>query len=120
MPKIKKKFITLMEIMIVMVLIALVMGVIAYNARGSLEEGKRFKTKQGIERIETILNLEIAKDPSKQENISTSWEEIIKQSPLVKDPNSLILDGWGKKYIVNVNKGAVEVTSESLPKSEAR
>jgi type II secretory pathway pseudopilin PulG len=111
MQKIKKRYITLMEIMIVMVLIALVMGVIAYNARGSLDEGKKFKTRQGIERIETILNLEVAKDPTKLSTITTGWEDILKSSPLVKDAGQLAVDGWGEKYTVTVTDNVIEVTS---------
>ena len=54
----KKRYITLVEMMIVMFLIAMITGVIAYNYTGSLEEGKAFKTKAGIQKIETILALE--------------------------------------------------------------
>ena len=49
--------------MIVMFLIALITGVIAYNYRGTLEEGKAFKTKAAMEKLETILSLEIANHP---------------------------------------------------------
>ena len=52
--------------MIVMFLIALITGVIAYNYRGTLEEGKAFKTKAAMEKIETILSLEIANHPDEK------------------------------------------------------
>ncbi len=48
MKQYKRRYITLIEIMIVMFLIALITGVLAYNYRGSLDEGKAFKTKTGL------------------------------------------------------------------------
>ena len=75
----RRRFVTLIEIMIVMFLIALITGVIAYNYRGSLDEGKAFKTSAAIDKIETILNLEIAKNPALRDNISNNWKELIEE-----------------------------------------
>lgn len=112
---IKKSYITLIEIMIVMFLIALITGVLAYNYRGSLDQGKVFKTKAAIEKLETILNLSVAENPGLNENITEHWREVIKDSPLVKNPNDLIYDGWGKEYRVEKNSdGQIEVYSDSL------
>lgn len=109
-----KRFVTLIEMMIVMFLIALITGVIAYNYRGSLDEGKVFKTKAGIDRLETILNLEAAKDPSFMRDVSGQWEQKVKNSALVKDADSLIYDGWGDKYDVSPDqeKGGIKVISK--------
>lgn len=110
--KIKRRFVTLIEMMIVMFLIALITGVVAYNYRGTLEEGKVFKTKTGIEKLETILNLEIAKNPELGKSIKSNWQGIVLNSPLVHDPKALILDGWGQPYDVDTDEnGAVRVTS---------
>jgi hypothetical protein len=111
--KIRRRFVTLIEIMIVMFLIALITGVIAYNYRGSLEEGKAFKTKAGIDKIETILNLELAKNPGLRNGISNDWIEIISSSPLVHDPRALATDGWGEPYQVEIDADTqgVKVTS---------
>lgn len=111
-PIVKRRFVTLIEMMIVMFLIALITGVIAYNYRGSLEEGKAFKTKAGMEKIEMILNLRVAEDPDLLENIEAQWQEVIRGDPLVKDPNSLIRDGWGKPYDVNVENNVIKVRSQ--------
>lgn len=109
---IKRRYVTLIEMMIVMFLIALITGVIAYNYRGSLEEGKAFKTSAGIKKLETILNLELAKNPAIKEGVSTSWKQIVESSPLVQDAKALEYDGWGEEYRVSVNDdGAVEVNS---------
>lgn len=106
-----RRYITLIEIMIVMFLIALITGVLAYNYRGTLDEGKAFKTKTGIERLETILNLKAADDPSFIQN-SDSWKEVVKSSPMVKDPDALIKDGWGEDYQVSHEDGAIKVRSQ--------
>ena len=108
----KRRFVTLIEMMIVMFLIALITGVVAYNYRGTLDEGKAFKTKAGIEKLHTILSLAVADDP----NINLSgegWKEFIKTSPLVQNPSALIKDGWGSDYTVNYdqNTGNVTITS---------
>ena len=73
----KRRCITLIEIMIVMFLIALIAGVITYNYRGSLDEGKAFKTKAAIDKVETILNLSVADDPSLMDHISSEWVKVI-------------------------------------------
>lgn len=96
----QKRFITLVEMMIVMFLIAMITGVIAYNYTGSLEEGKAFKTKAGIDKIATILALSAAE--SDIESVKDKWQTYVKESPLVKNPDELIKDGWGFPYSVNI------------------
>lgn len=110
---VKRRFITLIEMMIVMFLIALITGVIAYNYKGSLDEGKAFKTKTGIEKLQTILNLEIAKRPDLRKEINTHWRAIVESSPLVHDPQALEKDGWGDEYHVEYDeqKDSVSVNS---------
>jgi general secretion pathway protein G len=111
----KKRYITLIEIMIVMFLIALITGVIAYNYRGSLDEGKAFKTKAAIEKVETILNLRASEDPHLQDSITSPsvWQDIIKHSPLVSNSNALLKDGWGGDFTVTIDtSGAIRVHSQ--------
>jgi general secretion pathway protein G len=111
----KKLEITLIEIMIVMFLIALITGVLAYNYRGSLEQGKVFKTKAAIEKLESILNLAVAENPELNDSIEENWKDIINKSPLVKNPKDLELDGWGKPYQVErTPDGYIEIHSDGL------
>lgn len=117
---IKRRFVTLIEMMIVMFLIALITGVVAYNYRGSLDEGKAFKTKAGIEKLETILNLEVAKNPQLHEKISSEWQSIVVGSPLVHDPKSLIRDGWGDEYQVSLSSETDAITVHSKKFEEYR
>lgn len=111
---IKRRFLTLMEIMVVILLIMMITGVIAYNYSGSLEEGKVYKTKLGIEKVQNVLNLAVAKDPDLLDNISTDWKQVIAKSSLVQNPDALARDGWGNFYQVEVEDGRIIVYSKRL------
>ncbi len=108
----KRRHITLIEIMIVMFLIALIAGVITYNTVGSLDEGRAFKTKTGIEKLETILSLKVAENPEAMNDMETKWQEYVTASPLVQNPKALIKDGWGQDYKVTVEGSSIKITSE--------
>ncbi len=110
--KYKRRFITLIEIMIVMFLIALITGVLAYNFRGSLDEGKAFKTKSAIERIETYLNLAAADDSDLMNHVESEWQNVIKESPMVQNPDALLKDGWGGEFSVTVENNIITVRSQ--------
>lgn len=112
--KIKRHFVTLIEMMIVMFLIMLITGVIAYNYRGSLDEGKAFKTRAGIEKVETILNLAIAQNPSLADGVEGNWTQIVESSPLVQNASVLTKDGWGAPYEVTMEDGRVQVFSRAF------
>lgn len=109
----KKRYITLIEIMIVMFLIALITGAVAFNLRGSLDEGKAFTTKTSIEKIENILNLRLSEDPNLAGSISHDWQDIIRNSPMVGNPNALLRDGWGQPFNVSADdRGVIRVQSQ--------
>lgn len=108
---VQKRFVSLIEMMIVMFLIALILGVVAYNYRGSLEEGKAFKTRVGIEKIEDSITLALSKDPTLIHDVSSNWRDIILNDPIIKDPRAMLYDGWGEEYQVNVEDGTVRVSS---------
>lgn len=109
-----KRQVTLIEMMIVMFLIALIIGVLAYNYQGALEEGKAFKTKAGMEKIQTILTLSVSQNPNAADNLESNWKELIRQSPLVQNPDDLIRDGWGEDYQVSYENGKITVSSKRL------
>lgn len=112
MHKKKRRLITLIEIVIVMFLIAMITGVVAYNYTGTLEKGKAFKTEMGIERLTTILNLAVSENPGVVNEVQGRWQEIVRSSPLVNKPDELINDGWGNPYQVGVDEdGNIHVTS---------
>jgi prepilin-type N-terminal cleavage/methylation domain-containing protein len=111
----KKRAVTLIEMIVVMLLIATITGALAYNYKASLEKGKTFKTKEGISRIKTILQLELVDNPeAKADNMINTWPEIVKNSPLAG--SDLTKDGWGDPYHVSYNSatGDFEVTSDHV------
>lgn len=117
----KRKRMTLIEILIVMAIIAMIGGALAYNYRGSLDKGKAFKSKQGIEKIESILTLMIAEDPSLINQVESNWAQVISESPLVSNAKDLVKDGWGYDYEVYIdNSGDIEVISPGLEIYEKR
>lgn len=114
MKKITKRYLSLIEIMIVMFLIMMIMGVVAVNYRGALDQGKAFKTEVGIQKIEQSLEFAIAQNPNLVDDVSSDWQGILKNDPMVKDNGSLNRDGWGEEYQVSVSDGKVTVTSRKL------
>lgn len=108
-----KRHVTLVEMMIVMFLIAMIVGVIAYNYTGSLDEGKAFKTKTGMEKIHTILDLHFAVNPEDRDSIESKWKSVIEGSQLVKNSKELIKDGWGQEYKLSLNSNdEIEIRSD--------
>lgn len=123
----KKRSITLLEIMIVILLIGIIGGVVSYNLKGTLSRGKAFRSEIGAKKLEDILNLEIdlgrinaidvcGKKPEKRQRLL----QAVKESGLVseKDASAFILDGWSLPFIVEkiVGQNSVRVRSESLEK----
>jgi prepilin-type N-terminal cleavage/methylation domain-containing protein len=98
----KKRALTLLEIMIVIVLIGLIGSVIGFNMKGSLDEGRAFKTKQAQEQIKDILMLEVARGTPIEEVVEKR-QKYLANSGLVKDPKGFLNDGWGKEFDVKVN-----------------
>jgi type II secretory pathway pseudopilin PulG len=99
--------------MIVIFLIGLIGSVIGYNMKGSMDEGKAFKTQQAISQMENIFELQIAKgaDP---EYVSLNVEHHLIDSGIVKSPKKLMKDGWGKKFdfIYDEATGVIKIVSE--------
>ncbi len=109
--KAKKRFLTLIEMMIVMFIIAMITGGLAYRYVGSLDESRAFKTKVAMERLSGILNLKLADDPEFLSNMST-WVDVVEGSPLVNNAKDIMNDGWGNKFQVDRdNEGNILVTS---------
>lgn len=108
----KRRYVTLIEMMVVMFIIAMLIAVLGYNYRGTLEEGKAFKSKAGIERLETILSLAVAENSNLLDDLEGNWQDIVKRSPLVSHPEALIKDGWGQEYKISVEDGIIVVRSE--------
>lgn len=109
--RVKRQFLTLIEMMIVMFIIALITGGLAYRYVGSLDESRAFKTKVAIDRVSGILNLKAADDPTFLDRAGSAWQTVIETSPLVANSKDLIRDGWGQIFQVEVNDDTINVSS---------
>ena len=65
--------------MIVMLILGLISGLFMFNMKGSLEEGKAFKTEQASQQIQEIFSMQIAMgvDP---ESIQKEPELVLKNA----------------------------------------
>lgn len=110
----KKRPLTLLELMIVIVLIGLIGSVIGFNMKGSLDEGRAFKTRQGQEQVRDILMLEVARGTPVDEVVEKRLQ-YIQASGLVKRPEDFLKDGWGIEYEVRARaNGEISVRSPRL------
>ncbi|MCE5294235.1 MAG: type II secretion system GspH family protein [Chlamydiales bacterium] len=101
----KKRAVTLIEMIVVMLLIATITGALAYNYNASLNEGKAFKTREGISRIKTILALTLAENNElSPSELESSWKNYVEGSPLAGKSKDLLTDGWGKPYDVHLEE----------------
>jgi len=107
---------TLFEIMIVIFLIGLIASVIGYNMKGSLDEGKAFKTRQAKEQIHDILLLEYANNSQSVslDEIARDAERYLTAAGIVKNPKELLKDGWGKPFKITAIGSDLKITSQAL------
>jgi len=113
----KKRAMTLLEMMIVIFLIGTILSVIAYNMKGSLDKGKAFKTEQAISQIKDILELEAANGKRPDTYDPENVKRILKESGLVKNPDKLMEDGWGQPFQIEMDDlGNLTVESERYNK----
>jgi len=121
----KKRAITLLEIMIVILLIGLIGGVVSYNLKGTLEKGKAFTSEEGARKLEDILNLEIQQGSKTAQEIAhdkSSDRALVKQcilnSGLISQQQvaKFLKDGWGEFFNIKKIRGEnqVVVTSRKL------
>lgn len=103
MKKKGKKGLSLIEIMIVMLILGLISGLFMYNMKGSLEEGKAFKTEQASQQIQEIFSMQIAMGVN-PELVQKEPELVLKNAKMFKDPKSMLKDGWGVSYKIEVSE----------------
>ncbi len=106
---------TLMEIMLVILIISLIGGVIGYSMKGSLEEGKAFKTQQAISKVYELIQLRIA-ETGDIEEICNNIEKELEKTGLVKRVKELLKDGWGSKFEIKKIKDEITIKSKNLEK----
>lgn len=103
MKKLRKKYLTLVEMLIVIALIGIIASALAVNLSGGLRKGQEFKTQQGKKKIKNMLYYEISQKMLSTKEAVDQWQEIIEHSSL-RDKDTkieeLIQDGWGEEYEV--------------------
>ena len=119
----KRHPITLLEVMIVVLLIGLIGGVLSYNLKGTMERGKKFRTEQGIARLQEILELEIERrgntiDVKKLVGTTDTQyvKDIVEESGFIP-PNKIdefLLDGWKEPYIITETNHGIHISSYRL------
>jgi len=98
-----KRALTLVEIMVVIMLITMITGTVAYNYGKSLDKGREFKTKEILARVETILNLAHANgelDPAAGD-FEERWKQVVSNSPLVKSGSNFLRDANNREVKVH-------------------
>ena len=108
----KKYAMTLLEIMMVIFLIGLIGSVIGYNMKGSLDEGKAFRSKHGADRIYDTLSLEMSKGATAQE-VADNPKMYLKNAGILKDVDKLLKDGWGEPYAITVIRQGRDISIRS-------
>lgn len=109
-----KRPLTLLEIMIVIFLIGLIGSVVGYSMKGSLDEGKAFKTRQAAEQVHDILLMEIGAGYDRDQVIQNPKQFLVRAG-IAKNPDHLLKDGWGKPFeIVAHGASDLKVVSKAL------
>lgn len=105
----KKKYsMTLLEIMIVIFLIGIISSVVGYNIKGALDRGKEFKMEMAQKKIRDILMMEAAKIHS-IELVVNNPLRYLRLSGLVENPQELLKDPWGEKFIIEKDKNGSNI-----------
>ncbi len=115
----KKRTLTLLEIMIVIFIITIITGAIGYNMRGTLDKGRVFRTEQGKEQLHDLLLICLASvEKADAETIAKNPAFYLKQSGLAKNPKQLVVDGWKIPFIITPtrDKSDFNIRSEGLEK----
>jgi type II secretory pathway pseudopilin PulG len=110
----KKRALTLLEIMIVIFLITLITGTIGYSMRGTLDKGRAFRTERGLEQLHDLLLICLAEsDKATAAEIASAPSEHLKQTGLAKDPKGLVLDGWKEPFKITVTANGTDFNIKS-------
>ena len=119
--KMKKRALTLLEIIIVIFLISLITGAIGYSMKGTLDKGRAFRTKQAIQQLHDLLLMCVA-EGDKINEVVKEPERSIRRYGLAKNPSQLVEDGWGNKLVVKLDESKTDfvITSSALNDYETK
>lgn len=93
----RKSYITLLEIVMVVIMIGMITSVIGINMRKSLERGKAFKSEQGSREVYDHLMIQLIEGTT-IDNILQNPKEVLSHNDFGKNPDTLMVDGWNELY----------------------
>ncbi|SYX09404.1 Tfp pilus assembly protein FimT [Chlamydia poikilotherma] len=99
----RKQSITLIEMMVVITLIGIVGGALAFNMRGSIQKGKVFQSEQNCAKVYDILMMEYATGGASLREIVDQKESVLEGAAWCKDGKKLLKDAWGEDIVVKLN-----------------
>jgi len=113
----KKRALTLLEIMIVIFLITLITGAIGYNMKGTLDRGRAFRTEQAETQLHDLL-LICLEEGVKPDDLVKDPAMYLKKYNLAKNSEKLVQDGWGTNFVIqyNQNKHDFKISSPTYRK----
>jgi general secretion pathway protein G len=106
-----RRSLTLIEVMIVLFLIGMVISVLTYSMKGSMDEGKCFKARQRALQIEQLLTMVAAQTNDSLETVASNPVSYLERSGMVKKGQEFMTDPWGKQMIVTVEDNQIMVRS---------
>lgn len=108
----KRRCVTMVEMLIVIALIGIIGGALAYNLGGGLRKGQEFRTEQGKKRLKNILYYEIYERMRDPAVVAESWIEYVEGSSL-RDRSmpleDIITDAYGQEYEVAFDEESGEI-----------
>lgn len=117
----RKQSITLVEMMVVITLIGIIGGALAFNMRGSLQKGKIFQTEQNCARVYDVLMMEYASGNLSLKEVIANKEAILEDFAWCKEGKKLLKDAWGEDLLVKMNdKGDDIVVFSKKVRNEQR
>lgn len=111
----KKRALTLLEIIIVIFLITLITGAIGYSMKGTLEKGRAFRTEQAMEQLHDLLLMCLA-EGDKPDDVQSRPAEALTRHGLAKNPSKIVEDGWGQPFKIEPIAGKTDfkISSQNL------
>jgi prepilin-type N-terminal cleavage/methylation domain-containing protein len=106
MKVVKKRALTLIEIMIVIALNGIIGSVLGVNMKKSMDKAKAFKATAHKQKIEDALNMHYAQSNESPNEILIHLEDRLIDSGLFKDPNRLLVDPFGNRIEVIFDNGS--------------
>ncbi|MFZ4099227.1 MAG: type II secretion system protein [Chlamydiia bacterium] len=116
MAKRSRRALTLIEIMVVLFIIGLALSVLIPWMKGSLDEGKAFKTRQRARQMEQMLTMAAAQEGLSLEAIAQEPKKYLATTGMVKDATKFIVGGWGEELRAEVDGDRLRVISPNYRK----